>query len=973
MSSIRTYPSFSDHGIIELKLNIVNKSRIPIWSLDNNLLQNEDFRYQIDLLLSDFVSDPYKSLEDYERLKFKIKSVSLQTKEYLIRERKRALRKAEKLLQTSHEPYYNHDLYKAMIDSIKCPQMNPELSRKQSDNLSSIQFDTVFSDKTVAERSAYLETFFRDKFSRTPCDQSGLKDYLCDIPLLSKDHIERLSSSYHEEEILSAINNLQNNKSPGFDGLTAEFYKCFSQHYKTILLWLLQESLEARVLPPSLRLGVTVIIHKKGDPKDLKTWRPITLSNSDYKVLSMVLTRRLKHYANSIIGSHQTCNIKGRTIYDNLHFMRDFVRTAKEGGILSLDQAAAFDNVDHDYILQVLKAFGFPQGILDFVKTLYTDSCVMLRTQEVLTSKLPICKGVKQGDPVAPLLFVLAMEPLLLRLSKKLLNVAPGPYSTMPNTVVSAYADDTCILISDLQQFKVVEDELILYGKQSGGRLNRSKSCFLPFGTWKERTLHINFPVVAHGFKIVGIFLGTKGYMNMNWSELLVKFKMKIDLYRAKFPHAGLFLRAKIVSTFLLPIVWYRTQVLHPPLDFVNTVHNICEDYLWQAGKHWVRKDFVYLPVSLGGLGLKNVHAQVRIFRVRLAVSISQGNFNNYFMSDLAQHVTSILATGTSTSGDTFYQSIADTAQEVSLRTHNMPHRLYNILSVRHPSYFSSGSSKLFLEHGLLHVKDLMDANTRTSILAQLPAYKARQLEHAFRSVERELLKLVPSTKDPQYYVQCNLNKKMVELSRGNEYAVCAISPQIIGFTEAEIRKMTAYNWKVLKKALSLAEAEIVWKFRHDAVLSPSLAFYMKLSSSKCCPLCNRDSTGVKHYIACERAASVWKYTELLFNKAGYAWKPGYKFKGISSAEWVCLNHLVSAGYRVIYDLVLCKLNKLPHNEDLQEKLKRKMFEILYLEFYKARMYGSHKVLAFSMYWRPLNFLFKANDSSIDIRLPSLP
>ena len=268
------------------------------------------------------------------------------------------------------------------------------------------------------------------------------------------------------------------------------------------------------------------------------------LSNSDYKVLSMVLTRRIKNCADSIIGAHQTCNIQGRTIYDNLHFMRDFIKTAGNGGVLSLDQAAAFDNIDHEYILHVLKAFGFPKEILDFVKTLYRDSCILVRTQEVLTKKLPICKGVKQGDPVAPLLFVIAMEPLLLRLTRRLLSIATGPCLPLPNTVISAYADDTCILISAVEQFQAVEDELALYGKHSGGRLNREISCFLPLGAWKDQTLNINFPMVTHGFKVLGIFLGTRGYMNLNWSELLDKFRMKLDLYRAKFPNAGLLLRA---------------------------------------------------------------------------------------------------------------------------------------------------------------------------------------------------------------------------------------------------------------------------------------------------------------------------------------------------------------------------------------------------------------------------------------------
>ena len=177
-----------------------------------------------------------------------------------------------------------------------------------------------------------------------------------------------------------------------------------------------------------------------------------------------------------------------------------------------------------------------------------------------------------------------------------------------------------------------------------------------------------------------------------------------------------------------------------------------------------------------------------------------------------------------------------------------MTRTLYDRLTVNNPSYVPR-------ETGIALVKDLMDTYTRNQRLASLPAYKTRRLEREICRAERELLKIVPRAKDLQFYVECNLTKKAVELSRGNEYVVCAVAPQIKDLTEAEIKKIKAYKWVIIKKALNLAKAEIIWKFRNDALLFPSLALHMKLTNSKRCPLCDRDSTGVKHYIACERAS----------------------------------------------------------------------------------------------------------------------
>ena len=116
----------------------------------------------------------------------------------------------------------------------------------------------------------------------------------------------------------------------------------------------------------------------------------------------------------------------------------------------------------------------------------------------------------------------------------------------------------------------------------------------------------------------------------------------------------------------------------------------------------------------------------------------------------------------------------------------------------------------------------------------------------------------------------------------------------------------------------------------------------------------------------------MWKYVELLFIKAGFQWKSGYKFKGVTTAGWFCLNHLIIAAYRVVYDCVLCKLYRLPHDDDLLVKLRRKLFETMYLQFYTAKLYGRHKINAFQAYWLPLKFLYRIDCKSIDIRFPPL-
>ena len=135
-------------------------------------------------------------------------------------------------------------------------------------------------------------------------------------------------------------------------------------------------------------------------------------------------------------------------------------------------------------------------------------------------------------------------------------------------------------------------------------------------------------------------------------------------------------------------------------------------------------------------------------------------------------------------------------------------------------------------------------------LCVKLPAYKRRRVYLAYQRAKDEISKRIPSANATKYYVRCNFSDSTVELTKGREYLLCAFTSDSLQQSEPELRKLKSYNWTIVKRALNLSEAEIVWKFRHDALLSPSLAFHMGLSSSKQCCMCKQGCTGVNHYLA---------------------------------------------------------------------------------------------------------------------------
>ena len=117
---------------------------------------------------------------------------------------------------------------------------------------------------------------------------------------------------------------------------------------------------------------ISLFYKKKGDKTDLKNFRPISLLNVDYKIISRVLANRLKQVMSTIISPEQTCCVPGRDIADNIMSIRDVIDLIslnnKEGYIVKIDQEKAFDRVSHNFILMVLKKFNFDNQFISWIK-----------------------------------------------------------------------------------------------------------------------------------------------------------------------------------------------------------------------------------------------------------------------------------------------------------------------------------------------------------------------------------------------------------------------------------------------------------------------------------------------------------------------------------------------------------------------------------------------------------------------------
>ena len=181
-------------------------------------------------------------------------------------------------------------------------------------------------------------------------------------------------------------------------------------------------SLETGSLSSSHLESVITLLPKEGkDTKDIKNWRPITLSNWDSKIITKALTQKTAKVLETIIDPSQTAYVPGRSVADNLRsnfFYKNYCNKNNLNAVLiSLDAKKAFDSVDHQYIEETLLAYGFGAGFIKIFKTLYRNITARILINGFASESIRIERGVKQGDALSCALFIICIDPLLRNLN----------------------------------------------------------------------------------------------------------------------------------------------------------------------------------------------------------------------------------------------------------------------------------------------------------------------------------------------------------------------------------------------------------------------------------------------------------------------------------------------------------------------------------------------------------------------------
>jgi len=279
-----------------------------------------------------------------------------------------------------------------------------------------------------------------------------------DIPKLSTESKNLLDKPISMKEMYDALLSMKQNKTPGYDGFPTEFYIVFWPDISHMLFNSYKFSIENGLLSMSQRNGIISLLPKKDkDGLYIRNYRPISLLTVDYKIFAKVLANRLKQCLQNLIHSDQTGFLKGRNIGNNIRLILDIIdyTDTKDipGAILLLDIEKAFDSVSHKFLLQVLKHFNFGDQFISWIETIYSGRKSYIINNGFLTKPVEMAKGIFQGCPISPYLFLLIIETMAIPVRQNV-NIKGIPVGDNELKISLLADDSTCFLDGSQNSFQ---------------------------------------------------------------------------------------------------------------------------------------------------------------------------------------------------------------------------------------------------------------------------------------------------------------------------------------------------------------------------------------------------------------------------------------------------------------------------------------------------------------------------------------
>lgn len=404
---------------------------------------------------------------------------------------------------------------------------------------------------------------------------------------LDSDQSKELEREFSLQEIESALRSTDKTKAPGPDRINAGVLTMLWPEIKNDVLKFFKDFHHSGILPKGSNSSFIALIPKRPNASHPSDFRPISLMNALTKLLTKVMATRLKALMPDLVSEHQSAFIKGRQVTDGILITSEIVSMLQQNKlhdiIFKIDFEKAFDRVKWTFVYDVLRAMNFGSTWIAWIQKFFASSYISVLVNGSPTTEFQPSRGLRQGDPLSPLLFNLVGEALSCMIKtgarENLFRGITLKEGSVQMTHLQ-FADDVILFLNDdyssilgikriLQCFQVI----------SGMKVNFTKSQVYAFHidaeVKKKWALKLQCILGSVPFKYLGANIGASPSSIQFWEPLIERFKRKVSCYDAShISMAGraVLLQAAIDST---PVYWLSLYKI--PVAVVKSIESIGE------------------------------------------------------------------------------------------------------------------------------------------------------------------------------------------------------------------------------------------------------------------------------------------------------------------------------------------------------------------------------------------------------------
>jgi hypothetical protein len=380
-----------------------------------------------------------------------------------------------------------------------------------------------------------------------------------------------------------------------------------------------EESHSSCKVLPTLNATFLTLVPKEERVTNLRNFRPIALCNVIYKIISKVIALRLKPILPFIISKEKSGYVEGRKIMDSVILVHEIIHSLKStrtlGMLLKLDLSKYFDKLSWQYMKALLSAFSFNMDWVSWIMNLISSTLFSILVNGVPSQPFSPSRGIRQGDPLSPFLFVIMAEGLGRYIKASIQNGSLQDlplHRLQPTASHSQFVDDTLLMNTPNAQESLKPSSILSdFSEASGTTFNLAKSKLFFFNTPVEIQHHLSQILNTHVCTLpshyLGLPLSDSTTRNISWDSLLLSITNRLSNWT--FRSLNLPARIVLLKSVLQAIPTYLFSALASPQSVIKKIQNPQRKFLWNGhnlNKKWalVSWDKVCKPKYSGGLGL---------------------------------------------------------------------------------------------------------------------------------------------------------------------------------------------------------------------------------------------------------------------------------------------------------------------------------------------------------------------------------